>query len=181
MRKLKVFIAMSLDGYLAAPNDDLSFLQQLPQTNEDYGYHDFIKDVDTVVMGRKTYGKLLSMEVTVPHSGCQHFVFTKDTNLTSSETMVQYSHENPVEWMRSAKSQGGRSIYCDGGASLLRAFWEADLVDEWTISIIPVLLGNGIRLFESAHAGFHPLWLNPTSVKHFESGLIQLHYARKAI
>ncbi len=178
MRKLKVFIAMSLDGYLAAPGDDLSFLEQLPPTGEDHGYQEFMHDIDTVVMGRRTYSKLLSMEVTVPHEGCKHFIFTRDCSLQSEDTSVQYVVAAPVEWMKQEKAREGKSIYCDGGASLLRAFWEADLVDEWIVSVVPVILGNGIRLFEQAQGEFNPIWLKPQSIKQYKSGLMQLHYSR---
>lgn len=178
MRKLKVFIAMSLDGYLAAPGDDLSFLDQLPQTGEDHGYQAFIQDIDTVVMGRKTYSKLLNMEVAVPHEGCKHYVFTRNSNLKSGIMEVEYITSDPVSWMIKEKEGTGKSIYCDGGASLLRSFWEADLVDEWIVSVIPVILGKGIRLFEQTEGDFAPKWLQPTSVKQYQSGLIQLNYLR---
>lgn len=176
MRKLKVFIAMSLDGYLAAPGDDLSFLEQLPPTGEDHGYQAFMQDIDTVVMGRKTYSKLLSMEVSVPHEGCMHYVFTRNKGLTSETSAVEYITSDPVAWMKEKKESAGKSIYCDGGASLLRVFWEANLVDEWIVSIIPVILGKGIRLFEQTQEEFIPLWLQPSTVKQYKSGLIQLNF-----
>ncbi len=169
---------MSLDGYLAGPNDDLSFLEKLPDTGEDYGYHEFIADVDTVMMGRKTYAKLESMGVTVPHLGCVHYVFTRNEKNRSVLPDVRFTTEDPVEWVKIAKEQVGKSIYCDGGASLLLPLWEANLVDEWTISVIPVILGKGTRLFESASPLFSPLWIKPQSVHLFESGLIQMKYVR---
>ena len=67
MRKICLFIATSLDGYIAKPNDDLSFLKLVEKDGEDYGYAEFTDTIDTLIIGRKTYDKVISMGYEYPH------------------------------------------------------------------------------------------------------------------
>lgn len=77
MKKVIVYIAMSLDGYIAGKNDDLSFLSLVEEAGEDYGYSDFIQHIDTVVMGRKTFDKVLSFGIPFPHANKNTFILTR--------------------------------------------------------------------------------------------------------
>jgi dihydrofolate reductase len=76
-RKLVLYIAMSLDGYIAAENDDLSFLSAVEQEGEDYGYAEFINTIDTIILGRKTYDKVISMGHPYPMHGEKVYVITR--------------------------------------------------------------------------------------------------------
>ena len=80
-RKLTVYIAMSLDGFIAKPGDDLSFLTRVEKEGEDYGYSSFYARIDTVIMGRKTYDWVYSMTNEAPHSDKKLYVFTRQTEL----------------------------------------------------------------------------------------------------
>ncbi len=75
-RKVIVYIAMSLDGFIAGKNDELSFLSLVEQAGQDYGYADFITTTDTVIIGRKTYEKVLSMGYAYPHTGKDVYIIT---------------------------------------------------------------------------------------------------------
>jgi len=79
MRKIVVYIACSLDGYIAKPNDDLSFLSQVEQEGEDYGYSTFIETVDTVILGRKTYDWVMRQVPVFPHADKESYVLTRTT------------------------------------------------------------------------------------------------------
>jgi len=172
-RKIILYIAMSLDGYIAKSDGDISFLVQVEQEGEDYGYSAFTQTVDTVILGRKTYDKVLSMGFKEPYGDRQVFVLTRHPH-HSTDKITFYSGSLP-ELISSLKGETGKHIYCDGGAETVHLFLQENLFDELIISIIPVLLGDGIRLFGKS---FPEQKIQLVSSKSFEKGLVQLHYIR---
>ena len=176
MRKLSLFIATSFDGYIAKPNDDLSFLRLVEKEGEDYGYAEFTANIDTIILGRKTYDYVLK-EIGPSHYDNEKrkvYVVTR-TNKPSVGRITYYSG-NLTELVQQLKLEKGKNIYCDGGSEIVNALLRSDLIDEMIISVIPVLLGNGTRLF---HDNRPEQELELVGSKSFESGLIQLHYRRK--
>ncbi|TDH21684.1 dihydrofolate reductase [Segetibacter sp. 3557_3] len=172
-RKLIVYIAASVDGYIAKPNDDLSFLAPVEREGEDYGYLDFISTVDTVLVGRKTYEWVMKQVSEFPHSGKQTFVITRTAR--AKEGNIEFYTGDIRELVTKLKHAPGNNIFCDGGADLVNSLLQDDLVDEFILSIIPVLVGAGTRLFGDDRPE-HTLKL--VSIKQFESGLVQIHYKR---
>lgn len=173
MRKLVVYIAASLDGYIAKPGDDLSFLSIVQQGNEDYGYRDFIAQVDTVVVGRRTYDWVMKQVPEFPHANKETYVITHTPQPTKGN--IQFYTGDLRELVERLKAQNGKNIFCDGGAEVIKELLRHDLVDEFYISVIPILLGGGTPLFKE---GIPELRLELISTKSFESGLVQLHYQR---
>lgn len=172
-RKLCLFIAMSLDGYIAKPDGDISFLNQVEQEGEDYGYKAYIEMVDTVLLGRKTYDKILSMGVESPYGDRDVYVVTRTPRENSGRTTF-YSGDLK-ELVTTLKSESGKNIYCDGGAEIIAQLLQEKLIDEMTVSIIPILLGDGIRLFGGT---FQEQNLKLVKCQGFEKGLVQLHYTK---
>lgn len=172
-RKVVLFIAQSLDGYIAKENSDINWLSIVERDNEDYGYDNFIKTVDTVFMGRKTYEKVLTFGVEFPHKGRTCYVLSK--TLKGVDENVQFFSGNVVDLMTNIKSQKGKNIFVDGGSEVVREFRENNLIDEYIISIIPIFLGKGIRLFKETDTE-NSLKLIKSEV--FDSGLVQLTYER---
>ena len=170
-RKLILYIACSLDGYIARPNDDLSFLNKVQIEGEDYGYHDFISNVDTVVLGRRTYDWVMNQVDSFPHSDKETYIITR-TGRPNKENITFYTGELK-ELINGLKRKQGKNIFCDGGAEIVNELLREKLFDELIISVIPVLVGDGIRLF---HDGRPEQELECVSVKSFETGLVQLHY-----
>lgn len=176
MRTLSIFIATSLDGYIAKPNNDLSFLKLVEKDGEDYGYAKFTATIDTIIVGRKTYD-WVNKEIGSSHydNGDRNvYVITRTEKPGVGKTTFYTG--NLTELVKKLKSENGKNIYCDGGAEIINELLKNDLIDECIISIIPVLVGNGIRLFQDNRPE-HELEL--ISVKSFETGLTQLHYQRK--
>lgn len=174
-RKVTVFIATSLDGYIAQPNDDLSFLKIVEQEGEDYGYAEFTATIDTFILGRKTYD-WVKREIGTTHydNGDRDvYVITRSERPNVGRTIF-YSG-SLVELIDDLKSKEGKGIYCDGGAEVVTELLKNDLIDELIISIIPILLGDGTRLFKD---GRPEQRLELVSTKQFEKGLVQLHYRR---
>lgn len=171
MRKLHLYIAMSLDGFIARPDGDLDWLSIVHRDNEDYGYHAFVAGVDTVIMGRKTYEKVLSFGIDYPHQDKTSYIITRQTR--PSEGNVHFYNGSLQELVSKLKSEEGKDIYCDGGAEIVSELRKNRLIDAYTISIIPVLLGDGLRLFPD---GFAEEKLKLVNSKSFESGLVQVSY-----
>ena len=164
---------MSLDGYISKSGDDLEFLNLVEREGEDYGYALFIKTVDTVILGRKTYDKVMSMDIGFPHADKNVYVITGTQKPDTGK--VKFYTENLKDLILKLKSVKGKNIFCDGGAETVNVLMRDDLIDEFIISIIPVFLGGGIRLFKD---GRPELILELVNSKHFSKGLVQLHYKR---
>lgn len=172
-RKVVLYIATSLDGYIAQPNDDLSFLSIVAQEGQDYGYADFVKTVDAVIVGRKTYEKVLSMGYDFPHADKDAYIITR-TPRPSIGSVKFYTGELRT-LVKKLKSEKGKTIYCDGGAEIVHELLKENLIDEFIISIIPILVGNGTQLFKDQRP---EQALELIGVKTFDTGLTQLHYKR---
>lgn len=170
-KKLCLFIAMSLDGYIAKPDGDISFLDEMNQEDEDYGYSAYMETIDTIILGRKTYDKIRSMGIENPYGERDVYVLTRTPREKSGKTIF-YSG-GLKELVTTLKSKPGKNIYCDGGAEIVQQLLNQDLIDEMTISIVPVILGTGIRLFSES---IPEKKLKLTGAKTYPKGLVKLHY-----
>lgn len=175
MRKLSLFIAASLDGYIAKPNDDLSFLKLVEKKDEDYGYGAFTSTIDTVIIGRKTYDYVVR-EIGTSHydTGDRDIYVITKTERPDAGRIKFYSGSLSA-LVNKLKSENGKNIYCDGGAEVINELLKNDLIDELIISVIPILLGNGTRLFKD---GRPEQTLEFITAETFDTGLVQLHYRR---
>ncbi|HEU5366179.1 MAG TPA: dihydrofolate reductase family protein [Hanamia sp.] len=178
MRKLSLFIATSLDGYIAQPNDDLSFLKLVEKEGEDYGYAEFTGTVDTIIVGRKTYDYVVKEIGSSHYDNGEKDIFVITRTGKPGVGRTTFYSGNLTELVQQLKSGNGKNIYCDGGAEIINELLKDDLIDEFIISIVPVLVGNGTRLFKDDRAVME---LELISSKSFETGLTQLHYKRKRI
>lgn len=176
MQKLSLFIATSLDGYIASANDDLSFLKLVEKEGEDYGYFEFKSNTDTIILGRKTYDYVLN-EIGSSHydNGEQDvYVITRTSRPGIGRTTFYTG--NLTELVMRLKAESKKNIYCDGGAEIINELLQHDLIDEFIISVIPILLGDGKKLFQN---GRPEQELQLVNSKSFDTGLTQLHYVRK--
>lgn len=148
MRKVTLYIAMSLDGYIADSNGNVDWLsgQGCDAENIDT-YSTFIKDIDTVIMGWKTYHQVtteLSPNEWI-YSELVSYIITHRT-LPSTKNL-KFVQGDPRKIVQKLKQESGRGIWICGGANIIHPLVQADLIDEYYISIIPTLLGSGIRLW----------------------------------
>lgn len=176
MRKVLLFIATSLDGYIAKPNDDLSFLKLVEKEGEDYGYTEFTNTIDTLIIGRKTYDYVLREIGASHYDNGQRDVYVITRTPKPKTGRTTFYTGSLVDLVDRLKAENGKHIYCDGGAEVINELLKNDLIDELIISIIPVLLGGGTRLFKD---GRPEQLLELITEKTFETGLIQLHYKLK--
>src|SRR6478735_4729084 len=115
-RKVILYIAMSIDGYIAKPNDDLSFLSIVEKEGEDYGYASFIKTIDTVILGRKTYDWIMAHVPEFIHADKETFVITRTRKASIDNT--HFYTDNLKELIHKLKAAQGKNIFIDGGAEI---------------------------------------------------------------
>ncbi|MEL6652964.1 MAG: dihydrofolate reductase family protein [Bacteroidota bacterium] len=173
-RKVILYISMSLDGFIAGENDDLSFLDAMQKEGEDYGYAAFTKNVDTYIVGRKTYSKVISMINHFPQAEMYDCYVLTRQEIPDTDNLTFYNGDLQ-ELIAGIRQKAGGNIYCDGGAEVVKLFMEHDLIDTYIISVIPTILGQGTRLFLR---GVPSQTLRFVSSKAFETGLVQLRYER---
>ena len=177
-RKVILYICMSLDGFIATQDDDISWLSVVEKEGEDYGYEKFSKSIDTYIVGRKTYDKVLQLTGgSFPQAKAYNcYVITRQDR--ASEKGVTF-YRGDVELLISGiKREKGKNIYCDGGGEIVHMLMEKNLIDEYIVSVVPVVLGGGKRLF----LGNTPqIQLSARPPRYFESGLVQLHYIKKPV
>ena len=172
-RKLILYIAQSLDGYIAKKDDNLDFLSMVEVPNEDYGYADHLQNIDTIIWGRKTFDKVVSFGKGIPNKDKKIYVISRSKQ--GKEENAEYAN-NLIELVTTLKQQEGKDIYCDGGAEIVYQLLHHRLIDRIIVSIIPHLLGDGIRLFKENNIEQQ---LNFKRSISFPSGLVQLWYDKK--
>ncbi len=168
MRQVILFIASSLDGYIARTSGEVDWLF----TDQDYGYRDFFANIDTLLMGRHTYEQVLSFGE-YPYQGKQGFVFSRTGGGVSDEN-VTFISDNLASFVEELKSGAGKNIWLVGGSQVIELLMKHDLIDEFVISVHPIILGEGIPLFRA------PLPMKTLSFQGcqaFDTGLLQITYA----
>jgi len=171
MRNLILYISCSFDGYIAKPNDDLSFLNLVQIEGEDYGYNDFISTVDTVILGRRTYDWVIGEVQEFPHFDKEVYVITHREQPAKGN--INFYGGDLQKLVLKLKSESGKNIFCDGGSEIVNQLLTYKLFDEIIISIVPIVVGNGTRLFKD---GRPEQEFKHCGTKTYNSGLVQLHY-----
>jgi len=169
MSKIVLFIATSLDGFIASSDGSVDWLFH----DADYGYTDFMASLDAVVMGRKTWEQAQRFE-SIPFTGKRVFVFSRTLPPSSDERVLHVQGEigSVVEALRQSFQ---RDLWLVGGGDLIRQFISEHLIDELRLFVHPIILGEGVPLF--LH---HSQRMNLTFVasQSFPSGLLELRYRR---
>ena len=158
-KKLILYISMSLDGFIATKDDDISWLNSAPMADEEErkeagkedeaskSYEEFTANVDSYIIGRKTYDVVMKLTggdlPQVKLYDC--YVITRQ-DLEDKDGVKFYNGDLPT-LVKELKSKGGKNIYCDGGGEIVKILMEHDLIDEYIVTIIPIILGDGKRLF----------------------------------
>ena len=178
MRNVKLFIASSLDGYIAREDGSIDWLY----TDNDYGYTQFYDSVDTIVMGRITYDKFLHSGLEYRHKDKKTFVFTKNSSSGKARRRGKKDAENDnvhfvedvIEFTKELIQSPGKDIWLVGGAEIISIFLNAEMINEIILSMHPIVLGKGIPLFKNLQRK----QLNLKLVKSipYQNGLMQPYY-----
>ena len=176
VKKVSLFIAMSLDGYIVDSKGGVSWLTGQGDDSENIdSYSEFVKDIDAILMGRNTYHQLiteLSPDVWV-YDNFITYVITHEENVSSDK--IIFANENPGELIKKLKEQGGKGIWVCGGADIVQQLVNENLIDIYYITVIPTILGSGIRLFEN---GKNEIKLKLLHTQNY-NGMIDLIYTRR--
>ena len=167
--RCSVFIATSLDGFIARRDGGIDWLSIVEAPGEDYGYAKFFADIDALILGRGTYDKVLSFPAW-PYGDKRCVVLTHASY--PSRHGERFHAGAPAPLLAELQTAGVRRIYVDGGA-VIRQFLRDGLIDDLTLSIVPIVLGEGIPLFD---ASVPTRRLRLAGSQAFPSGLVQLRY-----
>ena len=171
-RKIIVHIAASADGYIARPDDDLEWLTSRPAPPGFYGMNAFMKTIDTLLLGRKTYEASLRLGGTFDGK-TKAIVFSRKTPPAEMPPGVEFESGEIGDVVGGVRERPGKDIGLMGGGELIASFLDAQAIDEFVVSVVPVFIGDGISLIARRHRHV-PLELQ--SVERFDDGLVQLHY-----
>lgn len=176
MRKISLFIAMSLDGYIADDNGGVDWLSGQGNDEENIDtYCEFVKNIDTVIMGFNTYHQIvtqLSPDEWVYEDFLTYVITLKER--TSLEK-VKFVNISPAELVKKLKEKDGKDVWICGGADIVRQLVNENLIDCYHITVIPTLLGSGIRLFDNARQEIKLRLLSSQSY----NGMTDLVYIRR--
>jgi dihydrofolate reductase len=176
-KKNKVFIATSLDGYIADKDGGVDWLHAIPNPeNNDMGYIEFTEEVDALVMGRTTFETVIGFNVPWPYSKPVFVLSNKLNEIPETHKDKAFLVKGSLpEILAEIHGKGYESLYIDGGTTI-RSFLKEDLIDEMVLTTIPILLGGGASLF-----GTLPESLNFELVgsKTYLNQITQRHYGRK--
>jgi dihydrofolate reductase len=166
-----VFVGASVDGFIARPNDDLDFLP--PGGGEPHGYNEFMAGIDAIVIGRKTFEKVLTLGPW-PYGG-KRVVVLSSRPLDLSAAVggsVEQMGGPPAEIVSHLAASGAHELYIDGGITIQR-FLRAGLIQRLIITRVPVLIGEGVPLFGTLPRDIR---LRHVATRHYPSGLVQSEY-----
>lgn len=146
MAKIKLYIATTIDGYIARNNGNFDWLTDYPITSEsDYGYAEFYNAVGTVIMGGQTYHSILSMDVEWAYKDKECYVITRNSMIKNPH--IKLLTDNIIEKIEFLKEKSEKDIWLVGGGQIVSMLLNHNLLDEMIITTVPILLGNGIPLF----------------------------------
>jgi dihydrofolate reductase len=175
-RKVIVHIATSADGYIAGPDGELDWLTSRPAPKGFYGIEEFVKSIDTKILGRKTYDLSLTLGAKFGTTD-RDIIFSRHSPPAEIPPGVEFVQEPIGPFMRRLREQPGKDIWMMGGGDLIASFLDEQAIDEFVISIVPVFIGDGIPLIARRH---RHVPLDLLSIDRFEDGLVQLHYRVQA-
>ena len=178
-----VFIAQSLDGCIADKDHGIAWLDSIPNPdNDDCGYFAFMENIDALVMGRNTFEIVAAMDIDWPYTKPVFVLSTtlktlpeKFDVLQGQPNQVELVQGEPHELAEQLGKRGYNNLYIDGGKTI-QSFLQADLIEEMTITTLPILLGGGPKLFDVLSAPLHFELVGSTT---YLGAMVQNHYRRK--
>ena len=167
MKKIILYIAASLDGYIARPDGAIDWLP----IDQDYGYPQFLESISTVILGRKTYEQVLAFGE-YPYLNQHNVILTHRSDISLPPNAEVWSDVS-AERISSLREKSEKDIWLVGGSEVIRPFLELNAIDRLIVSICPILIGEGIPLFLPNSLQSR---LKLANSQTFDSGLVQLTY-----
>jgi dihydrofolate reductase len=173
MRKIKLYIAISLNGKIAKKDGSVDWLMDIPNPDQnDHGYADFYDSIDTTIQGYKTYKQIIDWGIDFPYADKKNYVLTRNSNLENT-AHAEFISENHVGFIRNVQKEAGKDIWLIGGGSVNTMLLNEGLIDEIQIFVMPIILTEGIELFELMPTQAQ---LKLMSTKSFSTGAVEIKY-----
>jgi dihydrofolate reductase len=173
LRKIKLYIAISLNGKIAGADGSVDWLENIPNPEKtDYGYAGFFDSVDTTIQGYNTYNQVIGWGIDFPYKGKKNYVLTKKQNVKNTK-FVEFITENHTDFIRALKEEKGGDIWLIGGSQANTLVLNAGLLDEIIVFVMPVILSEGIELFDAFPKETR---LTLIETKSYSSGVVEMKY-----
>lgn len=164
---------MSLNGKIADTDGNVGWLERIPNPEKtDYGYIDFYNSIDTTIQGYSTYEQIMGWGIDFPYSDKKNYVLTRKKGLENTED-VDFISDNHINFIRELKQEYGEDIWLIGGGQVNTLLLNTNLIDEIKVFIIPIIIPNGIGLFENMPNETHLKLINQSE---YSNGVVQLDY-----
>lgn len=171
-RKIIVHIATSADGYIARRDGEIDWLTERPAPKGFYGMPRFMRSIDATILGRKTFDLAVKLGATFSVDN-MHYVFSCRPAPAALPAGVEFVTESIGTFVARLRRKRGKDIWMMGGGEIIAAFLDAGAIDEFVISIIPALIGQGIPVIAATH---RDVALRLRSTRSFPDGVVQVHY-----
>ena len=172
MIEVTYYVAMSLDGYIARSDGSVDWLAKVEKEGEDYGYTEFFSTVDGLLMGGNTYRQVEGYGQW-PYGDKPCWVWTRRP-ITPVATSIRATEESPSRIIAQAEERGLKHLWLVGGGMLAESFHHENAITRYVLSVIPVILGQGIRLL---HGGSIPGELVLESSETYTGGIVQMTFS----
>ncbi len=173
MRKIKLYIAISLNGKIARQDGSVDWLEAIPNPDKtDHGYSDFYESIDTTIQGNNTYQQIISWGIDFPYADKKNYVFSRKKGLENTP-YVEFISENHLVFIEELKEQPGKDIWLIGGGTINTMFLNNKLIDEIQVFVMPIILSQGIELFEALPKETN---LKLIESKSYSTGAVELKY-----
>ncbi|MFK7969294.1 MAG: dihydrofolate reductase family protein [Bacteroidia bacterium] len=173
MRKIKLYIAMSLNGQIAQKDGSVQWLEDIPNPEQsDYGYFAFYDSIGTTIQGNSTYQQILGWDIDFPYADKENYVLTSNADAVDTE-YVRFVRSDHSNFIKNLKETEGDDIWLIGGGGANTSLLNAGLIDEIHIHVMPIILSDGIALF-SAFPKETSLQLIDS--KSYPSGVVEMRY-----
>lgn len=173
MRKIKLYIAISLNGKIAGTDGSVDWLENIPNPEKsDYGYTEFYDTIDMTIQGNNTYNQVIGWGIEFPYKGKKNYVITKRQNVVNTE-FIEFITENHIESIKKMKGENGGDIWLIGGSQINTLVLNAGLLDEIILFVIPIIIPGGIELFDAFP---NETRLELLGTKSYSGGVVELNY-----
>ena len=163
-----------MNGKIAKADGSVEWLESIPNPGKsDYGYYDFYNSIDTTVQGYNTYKQIVDWDIDFPYADKKNYVLTRKQDLTNNKN-VDFVKENPLDFIKNLKREKGKDIWLIGGGQINTLFLNALLIDEIHLHVMPIVISDGITLFEHIP---EETTLKLISSKNYASGVVELKYS----
>ncbi len=173
MRKIKLYAATSLNGKIARLDGDIKWLESVPNPGKtDYGYARFYDSIDTTIQGNKTFNQVMGWGIEFPYKDRKNYVITSNQQRQQFE-YVEFITKDHINFIRELKERKGKDIWLIGGGQVNTLLLNAGLIDEIQVFVMPVVIPDGIELFENKPPESQ---LDLLDSKTYSNGVVELNY-----